>query len=782
MTKRPPRKSASSSSRPRSARKRGGKTAGRRSWWPLLLKLALVGLVLLAAVLVWLGHDVRQRFESHEWVLPARVLSRPEELYQGRKLESSQLLELLELMRYRRDASLASPGSYYHDGNRFALFTRGFEDTDGGERPRRLRLTLADGAIASLTDAAGKPLPVARLEPLQIGSIHPGFHEDRVFVRLDDVPPLLVKLLLDTEDRNFYHHHGVSFRGLARALYVDVTSGSLSQGGSTLTQQLVKNLWLSNRRSLLRKLAEIPMAMLLELHYTKEQILEAYLNEAYLGQDGGRAIHGMGLGAQFYFGRPLNELSTSQLAMLVGLLRGPSWYDPRRHPERAQARRSEVLHNGVEMGDLSEDQYRKLSGEALAVVPQGSSALYAFPAFIDLVRRQLDRDYSGDTLARDGLQIHSTLDVLSQLTAEKSLTTFLDRQDPDARRHFNGAVVMVSPNQGDVLALVGDRDPRRAGFNRALDTERSIGSLVKPFVVLTALADQRYTLATLVPDEPLTVPMAGGKSWSPDNFDHQSLGAIPLLQALVESRNQATAQVGMALGPQQVVATLQRMGISKNIPPYPSVLLGGFNLTPLQVAMLYQPLANGGFQTPLRAITDVLDKHGEPLARYPAASNQVIPADLAYLTEWAMQQVVSAGTARYAGAQLPDLHLAGKTGTSNDLRDSWFAGFSGSSLAVVWIGRDDNGATGMTGSSGALKVWTPLMAGIPQQPLVLSPPDDVSLAWVNADGVRASGPACSGSRQYPLLTSTLPQESDGCGRIEKVQKGVVQWFKGLFGH
>ena len=635
--------------------------------------------------------------------------------------------------------------------------------------------------IAGLTDAAGKPLPVARLEPLQIGSIHPGFHEDRVFVSLDQVPPLLIKLLLDTEDRRFYQHHGISLRGLARALYVDITTGSLAQGGSTLTQQLVKNLWLSNRRSLWRKLVEIPMALLLELHYSKQQILEAYLNEAYLGQDGGRAIHGMGLAAQFYFGRPLDELSTPQLAMLVGLLRGPSWYDPRRNPERALTRRNEVLHNTLEMGDIDASTYQQLARQPLAVVPEGSSALYAFPAFIDLVRRQLDRDYSGESLARDGLQIHSTLDVLSQLTAEKSLHDFLERQDPDARRHFNGAVVMVAPNQGDVLALVGDRNPRRAGFNRALDTERPIGSLVKPFVLLTALQDSRYTLATLVPDEPLTVPLGGGRSWSPANFDHESLGPIPLLQALVQSRNQAIAQVGMVLGPAQVVATLKRLGLQKDIPPYPSVLLGGFNLTPLQVAMLYQPLANGGFQTPLRAITDVLDKQGKPVARYPAASNQVIPADLAYLTEWAMQQVVSKGTGRYAGARLPELHLAGKTGTSNDLRDSWFAGFSGSSLAVVWIGRDGNGATGLTGSSGALRVWEPLMADVPQQPLQLSPPDDVSLVWMNADGVRSSGPACPGSVEYPLLKSSLPQSGDGCGKIEQMQKGVVQWFKGLFG-
>ncbi len=524
------------------------------------------------------------------------------------------------------------------------------------------------------------------------------------------------------------------------------------------------------------------MAVLLELHYSKKQILEAYLNEAYLGQDGGRAIHGMGLGARFYFGRPLNELTVPQQAMLVGLLRGPSWYDPREHPERAKERRNSVLHNAVEAGDLSQSEYEALSQKPLAVVPKGTSALYAFPAFIDLVRRQLERDYSAEDLSRDGLRIHSTLDVLTQLQAEQALHDFLERHDPNGKRDFNGAVVVVSPNQGNVLALVGDRQPRRAGFNRALDANRSIGSLVKPFVVLTALAEPRYTLATLVPDEPLSVEMGNGRVWSPDNYDHQSLGPIPVLQALVESRNQAIAHLGMSIGPKKVVETLHRLGLKKDIPPYPSLLLGGFDLTPLQVAMLYQPIANGGFQTPLRSITDVLDKHGKPLARYPAASNQVIPPGLAYLTQWAMQKVVSDGTGRYANSRLPQLHLAGKTGTSDNWRDSWFAGFSGSKLAVVWIGRDNNKSTGMTGNTGALRVWTEVMAGIPQRPLNLVAPDNVDKVWMNADGVRASSEYCNGSKRYPMLKSARPKQADGCGKIEAVKHGVIQWFKDLFGN
>lgn len=771
-------------------RSRGHFASKKRGLWRWLTYAVLLGMLVSGLGLLWLDYDVRQRFESHEWVLPARVFSRPESLYAGRQLEAARLQELLALMRYRYDAKASTPGSYAVGNNRFVIHTRGFDDTDGGERPQKLAVELADKMIARVTDGKGNALPIARLEPLQIGSIHPGSQEDRVFIKLEDIPPQLITFLLDTEDRSFYEHHGISFKGLARALYVDITSRSLAQGGSTLTQQLVKNLWLNNRRSIWRKLVEIPMAVLLELHYSKDELLEAYLNEAYLGQDGNRAIQGMGLGAQFYFGRPLDELSSPELAMLVGLLKGPSLYDPRRNPDLAKKRRDQVLRNAVEQGNLTEDEYRHHVRQDVAVVPKERSALYAFPAFVDLVKRQLDRDYSSRELLRSGLKIQSTLDVLDQLAAEKALSGFLAKRDAA----LNGAVVVVSPNQGDVLALVGDRQPRRAGYNRALDAKRPIGSLAKPFVVMAALEQGSHTLASLVPDEPLTVDLGGGKTWSPDNFDHKSLGDMSLLDALTGSRNQAIAQVGIQLGVPTVVSTMQRMGVAANIPRYPSVLLGGFELTPLQVAMLYQPLASGGFQTALRSITDVLDQHGEPLARYPASSNQVITAETAYLTTWAMQKVISEGTGRYASSILPDLALAGKTGTSNDLRDSWFAGFSGSALAVVWLGKDDNTTTGLTGSSGALRVWTDVMAGTAQQPLVMSAPPGVEDVWLSADGQQVSSSACEGSRLYPLLRDTVPQTADACGKAalrslqkgqdaqdKKEKKGVIKWFKGLFG-
>ncbi|WP_290522992.1 penicillin-binding protein 1B [Alcanivorax sp.] len=753
---------------------------GRRWFsWSFVAKVSVVLLVIAAAGLAYLDAMVRQRFDAHAWQLPARVYARPVELYEGRVLSREDMLKLLDLMRYRRDARASTPGSFSAQGNSLLIHTRGFRDSDGGERPKRIRLSLSGGEIRSL-QAGGEGL--ARLEPLQIGSIHPQHAEDRVLVPLDEVPPLLVDMLIATEDQSFYEHHGISLRGLARAMLANLKAGRLVQGGSTLTQQLVKNFWLTSDRTLSRKLLEMPMALLLELHYSKQQILEAYLNEVYLGQDGARAIHGMGLGAQFLFGRPLQELEPHQLATLVALLKGPSWYDPRRRPERAMERRNTVLSVALEQGALSQADYDKYSARPLEVVPRGASALYAFPAFIDLVRRQLARDYPPEVLSDEGLNIHSTLDVLAQLAAEGALREHLDNRDPKQDKKLNGAVVVVAPAQGDVLALVSNRNSREAGFNRALDAQRPMGSLAKPAVILAAVQQPKtWSLATLVEDGPIQVAMPNGDLWEPQNFDKQARGAMPMADVLAQSRNQATARLGLDVGLDKVAGTMETLGVTRNVPRYPSILLGSLALTPFEVAMMYQPLATGGFSTRLRSITDVLDKEGEPLARYPVSADEVVDAGPAFLTQWAMQQVVENGTARSARAYLPeDLKVAGKTGTSDDFRDAWFAGFSANHLAVVWVGRDDNGNAGITGSSGALPVWAQLMGKLPQRSLSQNPPAGVEWVWMNPNGKQVSAEGCGEARRYPMLEASIPQDADGCGTVKHTGEGIKGWFKGLF--
>lgn len=769
-------------------RKKKTRTGFKKAIFMLLAIVVLIG----AATLLWLDNLVQKRFDSHQWQLPARVYASPVELYQGRALATSHLKQLLQYMHYRPVAGASSPGSYTQQGNTFTLHTRGFRDSDGGEVAQRLRLRIANDRIVELT-GLDKSLSIARLEPLHVGSIHPGHGQDRVLARLEHTPPLLTQMLIAVEDRQFYSHHGISIRGLSRAMAANLRSRSFRQGGSTLTQQLVKNFWLTRDRTLSRKLLEIPMAVLLEQHYDKDQILETYLNEVYLGQDGSRAIHGMGLAALFYFGQPLEELAPQHLALLVGMLKGPGLYNPHRFPERALERRNVVLDVAEQAGVLSADVAEAARSAKLEVVAKGDGTLYAFPDFVDLVRRQLARDYPAEVLSDDGLVIHSTLDVLAQLAAEDAVASVLSQRDPKGEQQLEASVILTAPDQGDVLAIVGSRDPRFVGFNRALDAKRPIGSLIKPMVLLTALQQpSKYHLAILVEDEPITVTLPQGKTWSPQNVDNQSLGPITLTDMLAKSRNQATVQLGMELGTDAVISTLYDLGLRKKLGGNPSLLLGSLDLTPFSVASLYQPLATGGFQTALRSITDVLDHQGKPVARYPVQPQSVIDPDTTFLVQWAMQKVITEGTARSALARLPaDLRVAGKTGTSGDYRDAWFAGFSDNHLAVVWVGRDDNKPAGVAGSSVALPIWADLMASLPQRSLREGFPNTVETVWWHNEQHQLYESACKDTEPVPVLLASLDtMELNPCRLFNRTPKadtdtsekrGIRGWFKNRFG-
>lgn len=759
-------------------------------------KILLLGVAILllaaAATLLWLDNLVQKRFDSHQWELPARVFASPVELYQGRALSLAHLKQLLQYMHYRPEANAASPGSYAQQGNTLTLHTRGFRDSDGGEIAQRIRLRIANDTIAELS-GMDRPLSIARLEPLHVGSIHPGHGQDRVLVRLEQTPPLLTQMLIAVEDRQFYRHHGISLRGLTRAMAANIRSGSFRQGGSTITQQLVKNFWLTRDRTLSRKLLELPMAVLLEQHYDKDQILETYLNEVYLGQDGGRAIHGMGLAALFYFGQPLEELAPQHLALLVGMLKGPGLYNPHRFPERALQRRNVVLDVAENAGVLSPEVAEKARNAKLEVVAKGDSTLYAFPDFVDLVRRQLARDYPADVLSGEGLVIHSTLDVLAQLAAEDAVASVLSQRDPKGEQQLEASVILTAPDQGDVLAIVGSRNPRFVGFNRALDAHRPIGSLIKPMVLLTALQQpNKYHLASLVEDEPITVTLPQGKTWTPNNVDNKSLGPITLTEMLAKSRNQATVQLGMEVGPEAVIATLYTLGLRKKLGGNPSLLLGSVDLTPFSVASIYQPLATGGFQTALRSITDVLDHQGNPIARYPVQPQSVIESDTVFLVQWAMQKVITEGTGRSALARLPaTLRVAGKTGTSGEYRDAWFAGFSENHLAVVWVGRDDNQPAGVSGSNVALPIWADLMASLPQRSLRESFPNTVETVWWDSQQHQLFENPCKDAVPFPVLLASLETiEFSQCRLFNRAPKadfdqpekrGIRGWFKNRFG-
>jgi penicillin-binding protein 1B len=745
------------------------------------------GVLLLAALAVYvlyLDVTIQTQFEGKRWALPARVYASPLELYPGKKISAAQLSEELMALNYRH-GNLNEPGSYLRDRERIELITRPFAYWDGAQPALRMAVTFSGKQITGIENLdTGQSPPLARLDPLLIGGIYPAHNEDRVLVKLNEVPPALVRALITVEDRNFYEHHGVDPRGIARALWTNLRAADAVQGGSTLTQQLVKNFYLTSDRTLRRKATEAIMALLLDAHYLKDEILEAYVNEIYLGQDGNRAIHGFGLAAQYYFDRPLQQLSLSQAALLVGLVKGPSYYDPRRHPERAAARRNLVLAELAERNAIATSEYLSAKTAPLDVTVRAPMGTSPYPAFLGLVHRQLRSDYSDVDLRSEGLRIFTTLDPRTERAAEQALATRLTTLEKQRRIPagvLEGAIVVTSTEHGEVLAMVGGRRTRYEGFNRALDAVRQIGSLIKPAVYLAALSrPSQYTLTTRLDDSPLVWKEPGITEWAPQNYDKQFHGDVELRTALAESYNVSSARLGLALGLPAVIESAHQLGIERTLPPYGSTLLGTIGLTPFEVTQMYQTLASGGFLTPLRAIREVQTPDGVPLKRYSLSVAQAVDPGATYLTVTALQQVVQSGTATGLSAFLPaDLKIAGKTGTTDDLRDSWFAGFTGDKLAIVWVGRDDNQSTGLTGAAGALMVWGQMMATLDPEPLTPPMPESIELVRVDTKtGLRADS-GCSDTVEIPYVRGSAPTEMAPCSGRSPVQS-IKNWFRRLF--
>lgn len=751
MTK---RKKSVSKKDPSQPKKRSG------FWWKLAVVLLLLGGVGTA----FLDALVRSKFEGRKWALPAHVFARPLELYAGLAISHDQLQFELELLGYQSVNHLTGPGQFSRSGNFFVVYSRGFKFADGNEPPRRMLLTLSDGVISEL-DAGGDVL--VRMEPARIGGIYPGHGEDRRLVRLPQVPELLHKTLLAVEDRRFWQHWGLSPTSIARAAIANIKAGRTVQGGSTVTQQLVKNFYLTQERSFIRKGVEAVMAVLLELHYDKNEILETYLNEVYLGQRGNRAIHGFGLASEHYFHRPLSELQPHQYALLVGLVKGASYYNPWRHPERAKQRRNIVLSAMEREGLLTAVEVARQKQQGLGVRPRNQTVKTGNPAFLDLVKRQLRRDYREEDLRSEGLRIFTAMEPWVQHQAEAALSKHLLAIDP--KKNLQGAVVVASVSSGEVQAVVGDRNPRYPGFNRALDAVRQVGSLIKPAIYLTALERGGYHLASPLEDSSVSYPAGdgSGRFWQPRNFDNESRGQLPFLEALAQSRNQATANLGMDLGVANVLDTVKRLGVNRSLPPYPSMLLGAGGLSPLEIAGLYHTIAAGGFHSPLKAILGVVDHNGQSLSRYPLTVEQRIDAAAIHQLQFALQWVMRNGTGASVYKTLDaDVSVAGKTGTTNDYRDSWFAGFNGTRVAAVWVGRDDNGNTGLTGSRGALPVWVRLHHTLKDPGLAPVRPEGVQYHWVDRVSAEASGENCRNSLYMPFPEGWEPQGKAQCAHRE----------------
>lgn len=742
------------------------------------LAAVALGLGFMIPYVLYLNHQVTLRFGELRWQVPTRVYGRPLDLSPGLAMDAATLKTELDAASYHEDATAKAPGSYVRNGGRFVISNRGFIDVDGKVPARRIEVTLSGSRVAGLRDASTKKsLRAARLDPARIATLYGQKQEERRLVRVDEVPDLLVTGLQAVEDRDFKYHHGIDLSGMARALWLMIKSGGhVKQGASTLTQQLARSglLGIGKEQTLTRKFNEVLYALIMEARYDKRTILEAYLNQVYLGQHGSQAIHGVASGAEFWFGRDLKSLSDEQIALLIGMVKGPSYYDPRRNPERATERRNYALAKMHETGLIDDAAWAKAKAAPLEVTKEpGIVAANRFPAYVDLVRRQLARDYPEDALQGAGLTVLTGMSPSAQAYAEGAVTRTIKSLQVGKRPPLQAGMVLTDVHDGDVLAVVGSAQPDKPGFDRALDAQRPVGSLIKPFLYLLALAQpERWTLASWIEDTPITVQLDKGRNWTPDNSDHRSHGTVRLVDALAHSYNQATVRLGMQVRPERV-AQLIHVLAGLDADANPSLLLGSTDQSPYAMAQLYQFLASGGEIQPLHAVRGVLDPQGKLLNRYdkapaPAQAGDSVAANLIGV---AMQQVVSSGTAHQLVADgLGRLSPAGKTGTSNDGRDSWFAGFTGDHLAVIWMGNDQNEQTGLYGATGAMRVWSGIFTRLPSAPLRVSG-KGMDWQWVEASGTNSTDPACPGARQFPFVAGFAPQYAP-CTTPMPVEEGT----------
>ncbi|MBF0237706.1 MAG: penicillin-binding protein 1B [SAR324 cluster bacterium] len=767
---------------------------------------ALSGMIGLGFYMNHLSNWVRPEFEGRRWALPARVYARPLEIFPGMNLTAKEFVQELELAQYRFVSQVDTPGSVEQRGNVFRVITRPFRFPDSEDPAQFMKIVFGQNMVETIQEAqSGQAVPLLRFDPARIAGIYPTQKEDRLLIKFSEVPELLIQTLVAVEDQGFFEHHGIDLQAIGRAFLVNLAKRQMAQGASTLTQQLVKNFFLTPEKTLRRKLDEVLISLILEYYYSKQDILEAYLNEVYLGQDGERSIHGFGQASQFYFGRPLTELKPHQIALMTGMLKAPSTYNPRRFPQNALQRRNTVLQIMSQENLIDSVAYDSWRHSPLDVTSTPPSGRNQFPAFVDLVKRQLIEDYPEESLRSEGLNIFTTLEPRYQRHAEQTVIQELRRLEKKVgfpTQTLNQAIILVSTDNGEIQALTGGKNPYVRGFNPALDAFRPIGSLIKPFIYLTAFQHpDKYNIVTLLDDSPLNITLPNHQFWKPNNYDRQFHGMVPAWQALAHSYNIPAVRLGMAVGLTEVRQTLRYLGWKRDVDLFPSSLLGSIELSPLEVARLYQPLASQGFVSPLRTIRAVYTQDHTLLKRYPLTSSSPISPEAVYLLNVALQAVVKEGTAAALKNWLhPDYKAAGKTGTTNELKDSWFAGFTGNHLAVVWVGRDDNQSARLTGSSGALPLWGKLMAKVENLPL--EPPIPANVEWVAINSTTGNRIPhdCEQGMLVPFVKNYLPPQESCSEKIPETQpertvlspppgaleekpsgiQGVVRWFKKWF--
>ena len=704
---------------------------------------------------------------SRRWDLPSRIYSDATPLVPGLAYARALLEPKLNYTGYREvEGKVSQPGEYRYEGNKLEIYLQNFEYPDMEFHAMPIVVEFDGSTIRAIRRATdGITLRGVRIEPELITSIYDNEMEDRLPVSLDAVPKVLIEAILATEDRNFYSHEGISMRGIIRAVWVNTKSGEVRTGGSTLTQQLVKNLFLNPERTFRRKAQEAVMALLLEARYSKDEILETYLNEIYLGQNGSVQVLGVEQASQVYFGKKVTYLTLPEAATLAGIIRSPNVLSPLRNPERAKKRRDVVLGQMLEQKRISQAEYEDAMGEPLNVTKfprTGRTAAF----FVDLVLKQLKETYPETQLKTEGLRIFTTLDPIMQRSAERSVTVGLadlekrHKQLRNTPSPLQGVAITIQPGTGYVKALVGGRSYSKTQFNRAIQARRQPGSLFKPFVYATAMDPSRgagtFTAATLLDDSPISV-QTGSAVWRPQNYDHRFHGPVSIREALAHSYNIPAVRAAIDAGVPNVITTATKIGVESRLEPYPSISLGSFEVTPLEIAYAYSVFANLGVKAEPISILAVVKRNGQLESRQ-VQMKRVAPSSVTYVMNDMLQDVFRYGTAGRAKSMGFNRPFAGKTGTTSNYRDAWFVGYSPRVLTLVWVGFDDGRSVRLAGGDACLPIWTSHMNRISGliPDVDWKRPDDVTSREIDPDSGALATPYCPKSRREIFVSGTEP--------------------------
>lgn len=724
-----------------------------------------------------LKNEVVTRFAGKRWNIPSRIYSDSCFIYPGQRLDDLGFFQRLARLNYHRapPGQVSARGEYSLDEkkHRLVIFLHNFSYPYADFEGEAVEMTLgARNTVLAMRDPfSGKPLYSAQLEPELLSGIFQGSWQQRRLVPLSQIPPAMIDAILAAEDHRFYEHHGIDLARIAKAAWVDFTAGRVRQGGSTLTQQLMKNFFLTSKRDWHRKVKEALMAYIAEREYSKDQILENYINDIYLGQRGQEGIYGVWEASEFYFSKEPRNLSIGEMATIAGMISSPNRLNPLHHPKLAEQRRNEVLGLMLADGYITKAAYDSAATEPLRPRETFVETNDA-PYFVDYVKRELAERYPPDVLTGEGLRVFTTLDVHTQKLAEKSVQdnlNYLERRYPSLRRkerkdQLEEALVAIEPQSGKIRVMVGGRDYRQSQFDRITQSKRQPGSAFKPITYLAALQEtldggpEHFLPTSYIDDTPFTWTY-GDMSWSPKNYKDRYFGRVTLEFALEESLNSATSRLANQIGLERVRAMAEKMGFG-NLPSYPSIVLGGIEVTPMQIARAYSILADYGLDVQPYGVTAVVDQNGKVIEGHEMQARQVLSPQLAYMMDFMLQQVVNHGTgegARKRGFTRP---AAGKTGTTNDSKDAWFAGFTPNLLAVVWTGFDQKEVLGLTGAEASLPPWAEFMkaATASRPPLDFAPPPGIVVEKVDPLTGYLASPNCPITIEGAFPTDLAPTQ------------------------